>query len=81
MRLYPPIWGVVRQVVDDDEIGGFRIPRGSMIGLLPFVTHRHPGVWPEPDKFDPERFASAQQAHPKRRVLPVSRRASPVHRQ
>jgi len=62
MRLYPPIWALVRHVVADDEIGGFHIPRGSMIVLVPFVTHRHPGVWPEPDKFDPERFASAQNA-------------------
>ncbi len=62
MRLYPPIWAMVRQVVADDEIGGYRIPRGSMIVLVPFVTHRHPGVWHEPDKFDPERFTSAQNA-------------------
>jgi cytochrome P450 len=60
MRLYPPLWAVARQVVADDEIGGFRIPRRSTIVLVPFVTHRHPGVWHEPDQFDPERFARAQ---------------------
>ena len=57
MRLYPPIWAVARQAVGDDEIGGFAIPARSTVVLSPFVTHRHPGVWSEPDVFDPDRFA------------------------
>ena len=57
MRLYPPVWAVPRQVVADDQIGGFTIPRGSTIVLLPLVTHRHPEFWREPETFDPGRFA------------------------
>ena len=44
MRLYPPIWAVPRQAVRDDEIGGYRIPAGSTVGLCSFITHRHPDV-------------------------------------
>ena len=57
MRLYPPIWALPRQAVVDDEIGGFPIPAGSTVGLCPFVTHRHPEIWDQPDVFDPDRFA------------------------
>ena len=56
MRLYPPIWGVARQAVADDEVGGFPIPARSTVVLCPFVTHRHPAIWAEPDAFDPDRF-------------------------
>lgn len=62
MRLYPPIWAVVRQVVAEDEVGGFSLPRGSMVVLMPYVTHRHPAVWREPDTFDPDRFGPEQSA-------------------
>lgn len=62
MRLYPPIWAVPRHLVADDELGGYRIPRGSMILLMPFVTHRHPDIWEKPDVFDPDRFAPERSA-------------------
>jgi cytochrome P450 len=63
MRLYPPIWAITRQVVGEDEIGGFRIPAKSMIVLSQYVTHRHPDFWPDPDRFDPERFNPEHTAH------------------
>ncbi len=47
---------MVRDAVAEDEIGGFRIPARSMIILSPYVTHRHPGIWPDPEVFDPDRF-------------------------
>ena len=56
MRLCPPVWAVTRQVVRDDEIGGYHIPARSTVILCPFVTHRHPEFWEHPDDFDPERF-------------------------
>jgi cytochrome P450 len=56
MRLYPPIWIMERRVLEDDTIGGFRIPKGSSVVLSPYVTHRHPDFWDRPDKFDPGRF-------------------------
>lgn len=57
LRLYPPIWGYTRDAVKDDEIGGFHIPAGSSIFVSPYVTHRHPGFWQNPEAFDPDRFA------------------------
>jgi cytochrome P450 len=56
MRLYPPIWALERRAVRDDELGGHPIPAGSTVVVSPWVTHRHPGFWEEPGRFDPDRF-------------------------
>ncbi|MFY9614468.1 MAG: cytochrome P450 [Candidatus Dormiibacterota bacterium] len=56
VRLFPPGWAIERDALADDEIGGYRIPAGTTIMLSPYVSHRHPGFWAEPDKFKPERF-------------------------
>jgi len=57
LRLYPPSWGISRIALADDEIGGWRIPAGSVVTLSPWVTQRRPELWPQPERFDPERFA------------------------
>ncbi|MGH7140955.1 MAG: cytochrome P450 [Pirellulales bacterium] len=62
MRLYPPVWAMPRQVVADDEVGGFRIPARSMVVLCPYITHRHPAFWEAPETFDPDRFAEERLA-------------------
>jgi len=56
LRLYPPTWLTARTPMEDDELGGYRIPAGALILLSPYVTHRHPGVWEAPERFDPDRF-------------------------
>ncbi|HET9183325.1 MAG TPA: cytochrome P450 [Candidatus Angelobacter sp.] len=56
MRLYPPVWVLSRTAVESDVIGGFQIPAGSEILIFPYVTHRHPRWWDDPEKFQPERF-------------------------
>ncbi|WET81329.1 cytochrome P450 [Amycolatopsis sp. QT-25] len=56
MRLYPPVWLLPRVAQADDEIGGYHIPAGSNVVVVPFTLHRHPAFWPEPEKFDPDRF-------------------------
>jgi cytochrome P450 len=58
LRMYPPIWGYTRDAIEDDEVGGYRIPAGSSIFVSPYVTHRHPEFWENPEAFDPERFAA-----------------------
>jgi cytochrome P450 len=71
MRLYPPIWIIPREVVAEDEIGGFRIPARSTVVLCPYVTHRHPGFWDSPEVFDPDRFAAERIAdRPKEAYFP-----------
>jgi cytochrome P450 len=60
IRLYPPIWIVERRAVADDELGGYHIPAGSTVVISPYVLHRHPDFWPDPEQFDPERFAPQQ---------------------
>lgn len=56
MRLYTPIWAIFRRVVHSDEIGGYEIPKDSLAIISPYVTHRHPQFWTNPDQFDPSRF-------------------------
>jgi cytochrome P450 len=56
MRLYPPAPGMPRQAIGPDEIGGCVIPRKSHVMVCQWITHRHPEFWPDPERFDPERF-------------------------
>lgn len=56
MRLYPPAGMLARQIVADDVIDGYRVRGGGVVMLIPYLTHRYPGVWTEPERFDPERF-------------------------
>jgi cytochrome P450 len=73
MRLYPPVWLLGRRVAIDDEIDGYRIPKGSVVFLSPYVTHRHPAVWREPERFYPERFSpEASAGRPKFSYFPFS---------
>ena len=62
LRLYPPTWITARTPVEDDEIGGYRIAANAIVLLSPFVTHRHPGFWEDPERFDPERFSPERSA-------------------
>jgi cytochrome P450 len=57
LRLYPAAWMISRTAVEEDEIEGYRIPAGQTLFLSPYVTHRRPDLWPNPEGFDPERFA------------------------
>ena len=60
MRLYPPAWAMSRGIVNDDEIGGYKIQAGSLMALSPYITHRHTDFWDNPEGFDPERFTPEQ---------------------
>ncbi len=62
MRLYPPIFIVSRKAEQDDIIGRFRIPKGTGVAISPYVTHRHPSFWENPDTFDPTRFTPERSA-------------------
>ena len=62
MRLYPPAWGFSRQALDDDTLGGFHLPRGWLAFVVPYVLHRLPQYWKDPEAFEPERFSPEQSA-------------------
>ena len=56
LRLYPPAWIIARSASGPDEIGGYEIPAGSIVFVSPWVVHRHPKYWNDPEGFDPHRF-------------------------
>jgi cytochrome P450 len=62
MRLFPPAWGFSRQALADDELGGYYLPRGWLAFVMPYVLHRLPAFWDDPDAFDPERFTPERSA-------------------
>jgi cytochrome P450 len=71
MRLYPPVWVVDRNTVAEDVVGGHRIAKGTLVMLSQYVTHRHPAFWPDPERFDPDRFApEAARARPRYAYFP-----------
>jgi cytochrome P450 len=62
LRLYPPVAVISRQTYAEDEIAGYAIPAKTGVMLSPYVTHRHPALWQEPERFDPERFTAERNA-------------------
>lgn len=71
MRLYPPAWAIGRRVVKDCEIGGYHIPADSLVLLSQYVTHRDARFFPEPARFDPERWTTeARESRPQFAYFP-----------
>jgi cytochrome P450 len=63
MRLYPPAWILNgRTAVEDIEIGGYLIPKGSRVFISPYAMHRLPQYFPDPEQFDPERWLPEREA-------------------
>jgi cytochrome P450 len=56
MRLYPPIPLLGRQTTEPCTIAGYRLPAGANVSVSPWVVHRDPRFFPEPDAFRPERW-------------------------
>jgi cytochrome P450 len=61
MRLYPPAAAFGREALEETTLGGYRVPRGTSIVMCPWLLHRDPRWWQEPEAFRPERWA---QGHP-----------------
>ncbi|HME40486.1 MAG TPA: cytochrome P450 [Steroidobacteraceae bacterium] len=62
LRLYPPGWLITRRTLEADELGGFAIPARTDVFISPYMLHRHPAFWSDPEEFKPERFAGADAA-------------------
>ncbi len=59
LRLYPPGWLITRRTLEADELGGFPIAPRTDVFISPYMLHRHPAYWSDPEEFRPERFAGA----------------------
>ncbi|MDX1947713.1 MAG: cytochrome P450 [Pirellulaceae bacterium] len=63
MRLYPPAWVLfAREAIEDVEVGGYLLPRGAWVFIYPWVMHRDERFFPDPLKFDPDRFLPDREA-------------------
>jgi cytochrome P450 len=56
MRLYPPAWVIGRQATRDTVIEGYKIMKGDTMMIFPYLTHRLEKYWPDPLRYDPDRF-------------------------
>ncbi len=73
MRLYPPAWVFGREAIAADAFGGVRIPAGAAVSVCPWLLHRDPRWWEDPEGFDPDRFApGAAKARPKYAYVPFA---------
>jgi cytochrome P450 len=70
MRLYPPAYGFSRLALQDCDVGGFRIRKGTTVVLSQWVTHRDPRFFPEPDQFRPERWLDPCPSRPRFAYFP-----------
>jgi len=57
LRLYPAAPSITRMVPETFEFKGMVFPKGTSLSSSMFLIHRDPELWPEPEKFDPERFS------------------------
>jgi cytochrome P450 len=71
MRLYPPAWIVGRRALEPYAIGGYTVPKRSIVVACQWVTHRDPRYFPDPERFDPERWTpETKEARPKFSYFP-----------
>lgn len=64
MRLHPPFWFENRNVKKEVELGGVKVPKGSLIFFSRYSLQRHPHFWKDPDLFCPERFRPGSEENP-----------------
>jgi cytochrome P450 len=62
MRLYPPAWRLVRWAIEDCEFGGYVVPAGSQVIVSQYVMHHDERYFPDPFRFDPERWTPEAKA-------------------
>ncbi|MFC9926568.1 cytochrome P450 [Streptomyces sp. NPDC127190] len=66
LRLYPSAWLLPRHATEDHTLAGHAVEAGTDILVCPYLTHRDPELWPEPERFDPRRFLTpdGRPSHP-----------------
>ncbi len=61
LRLHPPLYILLRNVVSRFEYDGYVFEKGTWIANSPWVAHRIPGVFTDPERYDPDRFAPGRE--------------------
>src|SRR3954451_5908127 len=61
MRCYPPAWGIGRRAIEDVDVGGYTIPGGTVVLVSQYLLHHDARFFPEPERFDPERWLPDRQ--------------------
>lgn len=73
LRLYPPVSLISRSPAADDEIAGYYVPKGGMVLISSYVSHRHPDIWDNAEGFDPDRWLPERsEGRPKNAWFPFS---------
>jgi cytochrome P450/ubiquinone/menaquinone biosynthesis C-methylase UbiE len=60
LRLYPPVWAMGRRAIVDHELDAYAIRAGSIVALNPYVMHHDPRFFPDPFRFDPDRWTDEE---------------------
>jgi cytochrome P450 len=63
IRLYPAGWLLTRKALHDDWLGEYLVPAGTEVYISIYAIQRHPDLWEEPDRFNPDRFRSDHSKH------------------
>lgn len=71
LRLYPPGTMLFKDARADDVVDGYHVPAGALVVMSEFITHRHPDLWPNAERFDPRRHADTAGRH-RLAMLPFS---------
>ncbi|RKT08417.1 cytochrome P450 [Streptomyces sp. 3211.6] len=58
LRLYPSAWILPRYTAEADTVAGYAVEADSDVLVCPYLTHRDPALWPDPERFDPRRFTA-----------------------
>lgn len=66
LRLYPPAWLLTRSAVVDTHVGGQPIPAGTIIAYSPYLIHHRADLYPDPERFIPDRWAGTHRLPPTR---------------
>jgi cytochrome P450 len=56
MRLYPPAWIIGRRAIDEYRLNEYVVPPRSILVMSPYIIQRDPRFYPDPDRFDPDRW-------------------------
>ena len=81
LRLYPPAWIGPRLALEPFEVAGTRVAGGTYVNYCSWASHRLPDVFPDPHRFDSERFTPERKdALPEGRLRALRRRLAHLHR-